>query len=258
MEPKHIKFSLNNGYAKIILHRLDSKANALNSEMIHELYLASQICAKKEVKVVSLSSARNMFCAGGDLLEFTSAKNKAGLAKSNTDTLHRALLNFSKMDAPLVVLLDGMVAGGGMSLALSGDYIISTDKTQILSAYTASGLSPDASSTYFLAKHVGLLRAKELFLTNRILSAEEAYDWGIINKIVKPEELQMVSANIVNGFLNGATKAFGAVKRLLETTFSNSLEVQLDMEAKSFVNLINSDDAVEGLHLFANKKNNIK
>ena len=75
-------------------------------------------------------------------------------------------------------------------MVLSGDYVIASEKAKFISAYTASGLTPDGSSTYFLAKHVGLLRAKELMLTNRLLTAQEAMEWGLVNKVVPYEELE--------------------------------------------------------------------
>ncbi len=252
---RNIAFSLNSGHAKIQLGRRDNKANALNSEMIKELYRASQLCQNKEVRVVSLSSNGKMFCGGGDLNEFNTTQDKVHLAKSNTYVLHRALINFSRMNAPMVAVLNGTVAGGGMSLALCCDYIISTPNTKMVAAYTASGLSPDASSTYFLAKHVGLLRAKELFLTNRVLDAVEAHQWGLINQIVSAEKLFDELEKIIDKFSNGPTLAFGVVKRLLETTFCDDIEAQLNREAENFMTVVQSADACEGLKAFVEKQN---
>ena len=80
--------------------------------------------------------------------------------------------------------VNGTAGGGGFSIVLSGDYVIASERAKFVSAYTSSGLTPDGSSTYYLAKHVGLLRAKELMLTNRVLTAAEAQAWGLVNKVV--------------------------------------------------------------------------
>ncbi len=77
----------------------------------------------------------------------------------------------------------------GFGLALSGDYSLASSEARFVSAYTASGLTPDAATTYLLAKYVGLLRAKELILMNRSLTADEAGDWGMVNKVVHPDQL---------------------------------------------------------------------
>ena len=81
------------------------------------------------------------------------------------------------------------------------------DSAKFVSAYTALGLTPDGSSTYYLAKHVGLLRAKELLLSNRALSAEEACAWGMVNRVVPDDQLRDEAMVLARGFAAGATKA---------------------------------------------------
>ncbi|MCZ6590205.1 MAG: enoyl-CoA hydratase-related protein, partial [Alphaproteobacteria bacterium] len=161
---------------------------------------------------------------------------------------------FSRMDAPLVMAVNGTAAGGGFSLALAGDYVIAADSAKFISAYTASGLTPDGSSTYYLAKHVGLLRAKELILTNRLLSAEEACAWGLVSKVVPGDQLMDEAMATARAFATGPTRAYGIAKNLLTTAYSEALEAQLDAESRGIAVTMGSRDGRHGIESFLNKK----
>lgn len=135
-----------------------------------------------------------------------------------------------------------------------GDIILASEKAKFVSAYTASGLTPDGSSTYFLAKHVGLLRAKELVLTNRVLTADEACAWGMVTRVVPAEDLMVEARKLAAQFASGPTKAFGGAKRLLETAYSESLETQLDKETRSIAAMMRTHDGPHGIESFLAKQ----
>lgn len=174
--------------------------------------------------------------------------------KRMTTNLHAALELFANMDAPIIVAVNGTAAGAGFSIALSGDYVIASESAKFVSAYTAAGLTPDGSSTYFLAKHVGLLRAKELILMNRQLSADEALAWGVINKMVPAADLHGSSMDLAKKFANGPTKAFGGVKRLLASGALAALEHQMQREARSIVDMLETRDGPHGIEAFLKKQ----
>ena len=146
------------------------------------------------------------------------------------------------------------MGGGGFSMVLSGDYVLASEKAKFISAYTASGLTPDGSSTYFLAKHVGLLRAKELMLTNRLLTAQEAMEWGLVNKVVSPESLLDEAKALATQFAQGPTKALGGVKRLLDTAYSEAIEAQLDKETRGIADSMLTEDGPAGIAAFLAKE----
>lgn len=250
-----IEFDVAGGVATITLNRPDN-ANALCGKMAEEMFDASIICqTDPAVRAVLVTARGKLFCAGGDLAEMDAAGDgrPAHLVKMAT-LLHQALIRFSQMDAPVVMGVNGTAGGGGFSVALSGDYVIASDRAKFVSAYTSSALTPDGSSTYFLAKHVGLLRAKELMLTNRVLSAEEALDWGIVNRVVPNDDLPDAAREMAARFAKGPTRAFGGVKRLLATAYSEGMEGQLDKEAMSIAGMMGTHDAVHGLQSFLRKE----
>ena len=138
-----------------------------------------------------------MFCAGGDLKSFADQGNGLpGHVKEVTAYLHAAISRFVWMDAPVVAAVNGPAGGAGLSLVCATDLAIAAESAKFVMAYTRAGLAPDGSSTYFLSKLIGMRRAKELALTNRTLSAAEALEWGLINRVVPDAELAAAAGEL--------------------------------------------------------------
>ena len=250
-----ISYDVTDNVATITLNRPDD-ANALNAEMAREMLDVSIRCgADPAVRAVIITATGKMFCAGGDLKEMD-AKGDAKqehLTRMAGD-LHSSIVRFQHADAPVIMAVNGTAAGGGFSLMLSGDIILASDKAKFVSAYTAAGLTPDGSSTYFLAKHIGLLRAKELVLTNRTLSAEEALSWGLITKVVPGEQLMDEARTLAATFASGPTKAYGGAKALLLNAYNSAIEAQLEAETRGIAGMMATRDAPHGLEAFIKKE----
>ncbi|MFT5439587.1 MAG: 2-(1,2-epoxy-1,2-dihydrophenyl)acetyl-CoA isomerase [Alphaproteobacteria bacterium] len=255
MSYEHIIFDITDNIGVITLNRPDD-ANAIHGPMVEELADIAMRCYRdKDVRAAVLTGSGNMFCGGGDLKTFFDLGDDVADYVDRTATvLHHAISRFSRMDAPLVMAVNGTAAGGGFSLALAGDYVIAADSAKFISAYTASGLSPDGSATYHLAKHVGLMRAKELILTNRLLTAEEACAWGLVSKVVPADQLMDEAMGLARKFAAGPTKAYGVAKNLLTTAYSQSLEAQLDAESRGIALTMSSRDGRHGIDSFLHKK----
>lgn len=255
MSYETLLFDVSDGLAKITLNRPNA-ANSLNRALAHDLMMASIECDENpEIRAVLLTGAGKMFCAGGDLKTFHGFGDAiGGKLKELTVYLHAATSRFSRMDPPLVVAVNGIAAGAGMSIAISGDLVLAARSAMFTSAYTAAGLSPDGSSTYFLPRLVGLRRAQELMLTNRRLSAEEAADWGLVNKVVDDEALTDEAEALARSLAEGATGAYGAVKKMLVESFTNPLETQMEIEARMIAERSASPDGREGIDAFVHKR----
>ena len=225
MKFETINFEIKDRIGTLTMNRPD-EANALNAQMAKELFEISVLCSRdKNLGALIVTANGKMFNAGGDLKEFNNpqgGRQDEHLSRVASD-LHNAIIRFQYMDAPVIMAINGTAAGGGFSLALSGDYILASDKAKFVSAYTASGLTPDGSSTYFLAKHIGLLRAKELFLTNRMLSSDEAKQWGFVTEVVDHDNLATKANELAIQIASGPTKAYGGVKRMLLSSFSSPI-----------------------------------
>ncbi len=250
-----LNFEITDNVATITLSRPDN-ANALNLQMAEELHAVSiSCCTNDDIRAVILTGEGKMFCAGGDLHQFKDAGDeKEALLLRMATILHAAVTRFANMDAPLVVAVNGAAGGGGFSMMLAGDYVIASSKAKLVSAYTASGLTPDGSSTFYLAKHIGLLRAKELMFTNRVLTAQEGVDWGLINRVVEPDDLMDEAISIARKFAVGPTKSFGRLKRMMQTAFSDPMESQLEKETQGIASMMTTRDGPHGLEAFLNKQ----
>jgi 2-(1,2-epoxy-1,2-dihydrophenyl)acetyl-CoA isomerase len=167
---------------------------------------------------------------------------------------HAAVSRFSRMDPPIIAAVNGMAAGAGLSLVAACDLVVAAESAQFVSAYTAASLSPDGSSTYYLPRLVGWRRSLELMLTNRRLSATEALEWGLANRVVADARLMDEAKALGRHLAEGATQAYGAVKRLLQESFAGMLETQMELEARTIAGLSHTQDAREGIAAFLAKR----
>ena len=252
---QHIVFTVQNGIAYISLNRPDA-ANGLDTRMADELNRAARRCDRDpDIKVVVLSASGRFFCAGGDIKEMQSHGDQVGDAvKALADDLHSAIATFCRMDAALVVAINGIAAGAGFSLALIGDYVIAAQSASFTMAYTKAGLCPDGSSSYFLPRLVSLRVAQELMLTNRTLSAEDAQRLGIVTAVVDDASLNQQAKQVAAGLASGSRASTACVKKLLLASFNHSLETQMELEGRFVSECAASADGREGIQAFVEKR----
>lgn len=250
-----LTFDVADGVATITLNRPEA-VNAMNRTMMLDLFAVAQRCdADDAIRAVVMTGSGKMFCAGGDLKDFAAQGDDMPAYITELATyLHAAVTRFQRMDAPLVIAVNGMAAGGGLSLVASGDVVMASEDAAFTCAYTNAGITPDGSSTYFLAKHVGLLRAKELVLTNRRLSAQEALDWGLVTRVLPGDQLLGEARALAAQLAAGPTKAYGGAKRLLLSAYSGTLETQLEDESASITKQVKDHDGREGIEAFAARR----
>ncbi|MBV8772100.1 MAG: enoyl-CoA hydratase/isomerase family protein [Deltaproteobacteria bacterium] len=251
-----VQFEVRGNVAYITLNRPEA-ANALNAELARQLDQAALRCDENaDVRAVLMTGAGRMFCGGGDLKAFAAQppEQLPGYLKSVTLYFHQAIHRFARMRAPLVVAVNGNAGGGGMSLALAGDIVLAAESARFTMAYTRVGLTPDGSSTYTLPRLIGLRRAAELMLTNRTLGAREAEQMGLITRAVPDGDLRQQSEALVQELSQGATYAFGGVKRLLYSSATASLAEQMELETEWIADMARRRDAHEGITAFLEKR----
>ena len=250
-----IQFEKKDNIARITLDRPDA-ANALNIDLARDLMHVSLECDEDaDIRAVVMTGNGRMFCAGGDLKSFAAQGDKlSGHMKEVTTYLHGAVSRFTRMDAPLIGAINGTAAGAGMSIACSCDIVFAGESAKFTMAYTRAGLTPDGSSTYFLPRTVGMKRALELTLTNRLLSAKEAEEWGIVNRVVPDADLVAEAEKLAIELASGATGAFGGAKRLLHSGWTETLETQMENETQSIATRSKTDDGKEGIAAFIEKR----
>lgn len=247
-------FEMRGAVALLTFNRPD-KANAMDLEFMQDLMRAAIRCDEdRAVRAVVVTGNGRFFSAGGDLSAFAEAEDVGQLLKEMTTYFHAAISRFARMNPPLIAAVNGPAAGAGFSFAAASDLVIAAESAKFVSAYTAANNSPDGSSTFFVPRLVGMRRAMELMLTNRTLSAAEALEWGLINRVVADDELMDAALELAEELAAGATLSFGAVKRLLQESFSDTLETQMEREARSIAELAQTNDGVEGRTAFFEKR----
>ncbi|MEP3244733.1 MAG: enoyl-CoA hydratase-related protein [Sneathiella sp.] len=255
MKFETLDFDRYDAVAVIRMNRPDN-ANSLNKTMGQELMDVAIECDENpDIRSVIYTGAGRFFSAGGDLSSFADAgENTPKLLKELTIYLHAALSRFARMDAPVITAVNGIAAGAGFSMACSGDLSIASEEAKFTMAYTNAGLVPDGSSTHYVARHIGLRRTQELMLTNRVLTAEEALDWGLINKVVPVGAVMDEAMTLAATLSQGPTRTYGFVKDLLLQTFNGSLETQMELEARGIAAAANTHDGKEGIQAFLEKR----
>jgi len=252
---RHIVFEKQNAIARITLNRPDA-ANGLDSLMASELNQAARLCSGDPgLKAVVLTAGGRFFCAGGDIKEMLSHGDEIGGAvKSLADDLHGAISTFSRMQAALIVAVNGVAAGAGFSLALIGDIVLAAESASFTMAYTRAGLCPDGSSSYFLPRLVGLRRAQELMLTNRTLDATEAASMGLVTRVVADDKLMAETDQVANDLADSARLSTAYVRKLLLASADNDLDTQMELEGQLVSRCAASPDGREGIQAFVEKR----
>ena len=248
-------FDVADNVATITFNRADA-ANAMSPLMAKEFANAALLCDDDPaVRAVVLTGAGKMFCAGGDLGAFAEAGAGAkSLLKQMAGDLHMGLSRLARGAAPVVAAVNGTAAGAGFSLVMACDLAIAAQSAVFTMAYTKAGLSPDGSSTYYMPRKIGDRRTRELMLTNRVLTASEALEWGVVTQVVADDQVLSAATELARKLANGPTLAFGAVKSLLNGSFDQSLESQMELEARTIAELAISADGQEGISAFLSKR----
>jgi 2-(1,2-epoxy-1,2-dihydrophenyl)acetyl-CoA isomerase len=252
--PSTVAVEVKDGIAHVTLARPDV-ANTMNLEFGHDILAAAlKVEADPSVRAVVLTGSGKNFCFGGDLRGMVqSGGDVEGYLRELTTHLHAAIVHFTRMDAPVIAAVNGTAAGAGLGLALMADFTIAGTSSKFAPAYTGVGLTPDGSTTFLLGRAIGYKRAIELFLTNRVLSAEEALAWGLVNQVVPDEQLADAAGKLAQKLAAGPRGAFGLVKRLIADA-EPGLEAQLAREGRTIARQGASAEGREGIAAFLEKR----
>lgn len=253
MDLQLIDYELSDGLAHITFSAPD-RHNALDLQQGRDMEaVTAHIAHDPDVRAILIDAQGKSFHVGGDLKYFAGAQDMPAALRTLTALAHAAAERLSRGPAPVVIAVQGVAAGGGMSLVMGGDIVYAAESASFTMAYTAAGLTPDLSSSWYLPRLVGLRRAQELILTNRRLSAAEAKEWGLITDVVADDELADKAMQTARRLASGPTQAFAGTKRLLRSSFQQSLEAQMADESESIARVAATEDVINGIAAFVAK-----
>lgn len=248
-----LKYEKNGGVATITLNRPEVY-NAFNNELSFELQDAFKAVKKdEEVRVVVLTGEGKAFCSGQDLKASQADPNRS-FAESVRKRYNPLIKAMRELPKPVIGRINGVAAGAGCSLALACDIVVAAEEAKLIEVFINIGLVPDSGSSYFLPRLVGSAKAFELCTTGAKVSAQEALELGMVNKVVPLDQLDEAVKGYTDYYASAPTKAIGLIKKMLNKSQHANLEEMLEYEAYNQEIAGATADHKEGVQAFLEKR----
>ena len=248
-------YSVAGSVATVTLNR-PHVMNALDADMIRRLRaVCDQACDDARVRAIVLRGNGPAFLAGGDVALFhANLPRLPEMVARLAGELHQAIMALRRAAKPVLASVHGAVAGAGISLLAAADLAVAAADAKFTLAYSKIAASPDGGSTWFLPRLVGYRKALELALLSDTFDADTAREIGLVNWVVPAAELAAETEKIAGRLANGPTFAYGETKALVNQSFDNTLERQLEAEAQAFARCASTADLAEGVTAFVEKR----
>jgi 2-(1,2-epoxy-1,2-dihydrophenyl)acetyl-CoA isomerase len=234
------------GLAHVSLNRPEA-SNALNVELLIELHQA--LVQSAGARVLLLTGEGKNFCAGGDVKAFAAQGERLPEyiqeATARLNDCARALIG---LKAPVVTAVQGWATGGGgLGFVCASDIVIAAESARFMLGATRVGMAPDAGGSVTLAHHIGLRRAMDLALTNRVVNAVEAKEIGLVTSVVPDADLRDRALALANELAAGPAEALAATKRLIWDGLGSSVDSRLEEEARVVTQLSGTTESLDRL-----------
>jgi 2-(1,2-epoxy-1,2-dihydrophenyl)acetyl-CoA isomerase len=250
-------YEMRDNVAIITMNRPDA-LNALSQQLVEELPQAIKKAIEDKARAVVITGAGRAFCAGGDLREMQEIAQREGRIEAFFEEplrkLHECILLIRETPIPFIAAVNGVCAGAGTNFALACDIVYASDVATFNEGFVRIGLTPDCGGSFFLPHAIGEKMAAEILMTGESIPAARAAKLGMINKTVGPDYLMTEVMTIAERLALAPTAAIGRIKNLINSSFSNSLKEQLELEHKSQIKSGQSQDFKEGVTAFFEKR----
>jgi len=269
---KHIRIDRRGAVGILTIDRRE-RLNSLDVETAQDIRRAGlQLARDRDVRAVLVRGEGGVFCSGADLKYIRDGGDGADLGYLQPEThtpnegygeifkqileyIHSTISEIRRAPKPFVAVVDGPAAAGGFGIAMSCDLVLASDRAWFEWAYFKTGLTGAESSTFFLPRLLGLRKALELVLLNPRLSAAEALDWGLINRVFPHDSLDAEALRIATQLSEAPTAAVGVAKNLLnQAAGMDRLDVHLDAELTELARIADGANFAEGISAFFEKR----
>jgi 2-(1,2-epoxy-1,2-dihydrophenyl)acetyl-CoA isomerase len=271
-EMKHIRVERRGPVGILTIARRE-RLNSLDVETAQDFRKAGlQLARDKEVRSVLIRGEGGVFCSGADLKYIRDGGNEIDLGylqpstrqptegygeifKQILEYIHSTISEIRRAPKPFIAAVDGPAAAGGFGIAMSCDLVVASERAWFEWAYFKTGLTGAESSTFFLPRLVGLRKALELVLLNPRLSARDALEWGLINRVFPDDSFDERSFEIARELAESPTSAVAAAKNLLnQAAGMDRLDVHLDAELTELARIADGPNFAEGITAFFEKR----
>jgi 2-(1,2-epoxy-1,2-dihydrophenyl)acetyl-CoA isomerase len=258
MSYETVIWDVEDGVGRITLNRPET-LNAWNEQFGLDLrQVITEDARDAEVRAVLITGAGRGFSSGADLKQSGAGEldddGLPNVRKRLTELYHPSLVGIRELPKPVIAAVNGPAVGIGASLSFACDLIIASTSAYFNLAFVNIGLMPDGGSTAFVPAAVGKARAFEMALLGGRIPAQQALDWGLINRVVEPESLSKESLDLAMRMAKGPTKSYAGTKRALNRMLYGDLNAQLELEADIQHELFRTKDVAEGVGAFVEKR----
>jgi 2-(1,2-epoxy-1,2-dihydrophenyl)acetyl-CoA isomerase len=256
MDTETLELERRGGELRITLNRPEAM-NAWNTQLGRELLAAIESAADDDgVRAVVLTGAGRAFSSGADLkagFELTHEGHPDVLTPLK-ELYHPLIAGVRRLPKPVLAAVNGPAVGIGMSLALAADLVVARESAYFTLAFVNIGLVPDGGSSLFVPERVGFARAAELAMLGGRLTAPQALEWGLINRVVADDAFDAEIDELAQKLANGPTRSYAGTKRQLNAWLYSRMDEQLDLEAEIQQESARSGDFREGVTAFLEKR----
>lgn len=227
-----------------------ARHNALTPEDRFEAArMVSQLRFDTAVRAVLVRGSGKSFCAGADVGRMGEDDLFASRARMQRGA-HALIRALTELEKPVIAAVRGYALGMGWSIALAADLVLASDTARFSTIFVKRGLAPDSGAIHLLARHIGVLRAKDLVFRPRMINAEQARELGLVTEVVPDGQLDAAAASLAADMATGPTRALGFAKQLFSAAADSSLDRFLEIEALVQPQLNQSGDFREGVAAF--------
>jgi len=252
-----IRLEKSEGIATITLNRPESM-NTYNVLMLNELSSAlEEIAVDDAIRAVILTGQGRAFCAGADVKGVDALLGLQAVKPMQEDILKllvQVVLAIRQLPKPVIAAVNGVAAGGGANIVLACDIVLAAENAKVAENFINIGLVPDGGGTYFIPERIGYHRAAEIFFTGRILTAAEALNLGLYNRVVSAEDLATAALDLARDLSQRPTSAISACKSILNREAIPRLRAYLEDEVDQQRAMVATADAKEGITAFIEKR----
>lgn len=245
--------------ATLVLNRPEVM-NAWNGQLGLDLRAAVEdVGADGDVRAVCITGAGRAFSAGADLKDFgdreeMTPEGRPDVYRRLTERYHPIMIGIRTMPKPVVAAVNGPAVGIGLSLALSADLVIAKESAYFMLAFVNIGLVPDGGSSLFVPARIGFARAAEMAMLGERVPAPRALEWGLANRVVPDDAFDVEVEALVDQLAGGPTRSYAGSKRALNHWLYARMDEQLELEAQTQREMAASDDFLEGVTAFIQKR----
>jgi 2-(1,2-epoxy-1,2-dihydrophenyl)acetyl-CoA isomerase len=251
---KKILWSVEQGVGRLSFNRPEH-ANSMGLASRSDMTDAIHRMTEPDVRVLVITGRGKFFNAGGDISEFLENQGKLDqLVDEILQYAHPLFHILANLPIPIISAVNGPLGGAGIGFALCADFVLASDTVKLRGGYCGIALSPDMGASYYLTRRVGAAKAKEIFMLNRPLTANDCLRLGIVDQVHPANQLAAAVDKLAGELASGPTSSYGRVKELCDKAYSHNLKTHLDLEHQLLIQSAKSVDCKEGMVSFLERR----